>query len=172
MWNRRVCVGFLETLYLGKFKSGKYPRESNERTGQIEGRQVNCEQTWKSVYELEFWELYDWVESGVRLAAEEIGGKREEQERRTWTTYWRVPSPISKMAPAYRASGKGVTEMQMENQETESRKQEGERWDGYGNNKDWFIIWWEFLPMRDVTVIRKQRHGPINILKEADKQAT
>ena len=40
-----------------KVKNGKYLRESNGRTEQVEERQVNCEQTWKSVYGLEFWEL-------------------------------------------------------------------------------------------------------------------
>ena len=47
------------------------------------------------------------MESEARLEVEESGGEREEQKRPRRTTYRRVPSPISKMAPACRASGKG-----------------------------------------------------------------
>ena len=44
-----TCLGGLP----GKFGFGKV----NGRTERVEERQVNCEQTWKSVYGLEFWEL-------------------------------------------------------------------------------------------------------------------
>ena len=33
----------------GKVKSEKYPQKINGRTEQIEGKQVNFDQTWKSV---------------------------------------------------------------------------------------------------------------------------
>ena len=62
------------------------------------------------------------MESEARLAVEEIGGKREEQERRKADDLVRVPSRISKMAPACRASGKG--ERQREKSQTRRMEME------------------------------------------------
>ena len=87
------------------------------------------------------------MESEARLVAQEIGDEREEQERWRRKTYWRVPSPISKMTPACRASGKGGNSQKKAytphgNGEPGNRKNEGERRNGYGNNRDeyWNII--------------------------------
>ena len=71
------------------------------------------------------------MESEARLAVEEIGGKREEHELL-------VPSPISKMAPQAKGEGSGKKSNPPHgNKKPGNRKKEDERWNGYGNNKDW-----------------------------------
>ena len=177
MWNKRVCVGSLENLDLGKWEVENTPGKVTE--GQIEGSRWIVGRRGKVFMDWNF--QNDKVECKVRLihrfAAEEISSKWEEQERRRRTTYWRVSSPITKMAPACRASGKGRDSGKKvytshENGKPGNRMKEGERWKGYENNKNWNIKWRECWSIRDDTETRKQRNGTIQISKgEAGKQA-